>query len=69
MLKQEAIKQLLIVKSILSQIKDEDYRSTLITLKGASIGKHIRHIVCNVLIHMRVIRRRIIFYNILNCYS
>ena len=45
MLKQEAIKQLLSVQSILSQIKDEDYNSTLTTLKGASIGKHIRHIV------------------------
>lgn len=45
MLKQEAIKQLLSVQSILSQIKDEDYNATLTTLKGASIGKHIRHIV------------------------
>ncbi|PBQ30574.1 hypothetical protein CNR22_01900 [Sphingobacteriaceae bacterium] len=45
MLKQEAIKQLLSVQSILSQIKDEDYTSALTTLKGASIGKHIRHIV------------------------
>ena len=45
MLKQEAIKQLLSVQSILSQIKEEDYNTTLTTLKGASIGKHIRHIV------------------------
>lgn len=45
MLKQEAIKQLLSVQSILSQIKDEDYVTALKTLKGASIGKHIRHIV------------------------
>lgn len=45
MLKQEAIKQLLSVQYILSQIKDEDYTASLITLKGASIGKHIRHIV------------------------
>lgn len=45
MLKQEAIKQLLSVQSILSQIKDNDYTATLTTLKGASIGKHIRHIV------------------------
>jgi hypothetical protein len=45
MLKQEAIKQLLSVQSILSQIEDKDYTSTLTTLRGASIGKHIRHIV------------------------
>ncbi len=45
MLKQEAIKQLLSVRSILCQIKDEDYTTSLKTLKGASIGKHIRHIV------------------------
>lgn len=45
MLKQEAIKQLLSVQFILSQIKEEDYTSKLTTLKGASIGKHIRHIV------------------------
>jgi hypothetical protein len=45
MLKQEAIKQLLSVQSILSQIKHNDYTATLTTLKGASIGKHIRHIV------------------------
>ena len=45
MLKQEAIKQLLSVRSILSQIKEEDYTASLETLKGASIGKHIRHVV------------------------
>lgn len=45
MLNQEAIKQLLSVQSILSQIKDEDYNASLTMLKGASIGKHIRHIV------------------------
>ena len=45
MLKQEAIKQLLSVQSILCQINDEDYSTSLKTLKGASIGKHIRHIV------------------------
>lgn len=45
MLIQEAIKQLLSVRSILAQIKEEDYTSPLKTLRGASIGKHIRHIV------------------------
>lgn len=45
MLKNEAIKQLLSVQSILSQIKDDDYNKALITLKGASIGKHVRHLV------------------------
>jgi len=45
MLEEEAIKQLLSVQSILCQIKDEDYRTSLKTLKGASIGKHIRHVV------------------------
>jgi hypothetical protein len=45
MLNQEAIKQLLSVQSILFQIKDEDYNAPLTTLKGASIGKHMRHIV------------------------
>ena len=45
MLKQEAIKQLLCVQSILLQIKEKDYIKPLKTLKEASIGKHIRHIV------------------------
>lgn len=45
MLKQEAIEKLLSLSSILSQIKDEDYSTSLKTLKGASIGKHIRHVV------------------------
>ena len=45
MLKQEAIKQLLSIQSILSQILEEDYNATLPTLKGASIGKHVRHIL------------------------
>lgn len=45
MLKQEAIKQLLSVQTILQQIKEEDYRMPLDTLKGASIGKHVRHLV------------------------
>ena len=45
MLKQEAIKQLLSVQSILSQINEEDYKTSLTTLKGVSVGKHIRHVV------------------------
>lgn len=43
--KQEAVKQLLAIQSILSQIKDEDYTASLSTLKSVSIGKHVRHIV------------------------
>jgi hypothetical protein len=45
MLIQEAIKQLLSVKYILAQINEKDYSAELKTLKGASIGKHIRHVV------------------------
>jgi hypothetical protein len=45
MLRQEAIKQLKSVQYILSQIEDDDYSTSLTTLKDASIGKHIRHIV------------------------
>lgn len=44
MLKQKAINQLLSIQSILSQINEEDYKTSLKTLKGATIGKHIRHI-------------------------
>ena len=45
MLKEEAIKQLLSVQFILSQIKQGDYNTSLATLKNASIGKHVRHIL------------------------
>ena len=45
MLKTEAIKQLISLKSILHQINVEDYKQSLNTLKGASIGKHVRHVV------------------------
>ena len=45
MLKEAAIKQLLSVQSILHQITDEDYILQLKTLKEASIGKHVRHII------------------------
>ncbi|MGQ0827350.1 MAG: hypothetical protein ACT4ON_03030 [Bacteroidota bacterium] len=45
MLKESAILQLFNLKSILNQIKEEDYKLSLKTLKGASIGKHVRHIV------------------------
>jgi hypothetical protein len=45
MLKKIAIGQLLSIESLLSQIKDEDYHLPLTTLKGSSIGRHIRHIV------------------------
>ena len=45
MLKTEAIKQLISVKSILHQINVGDYKQSLNTLKGASIGKHVRHVV------------------------
>lgn len=45
MLKREAIKQLKSVQSILHQINDEDYTLPLSTLKNATIGKHIRHVI------------------------
>lgn len=45
MLKQEAIKQLLSIQSILSQIKEADYCFALPTLRDASVGKHVRHIL------------------------
>jgi hypothetical protein len=45
MLKREAIKQLKSVQLILNQIQDEDYILPLPTLKNATIGKHVRHIV------------------------
>lgn len=45
MLKEASIKQLLTVQSILTQITEEDYVAKLKTLKEASIGKHVRHIL------------------------
>ncbi len=42
MLKTEAIKQLTSLKFILQQINANDYKQTLTTLKGASIGKHVQ---------------------------
>lgn len=45
MLKTEAIKQLTSLKFILQQINPNDYKQTLTTLKGASIGKHVRHVL------------------------
>ena len=45
MLKQAAIKQLESIRSILVQIESDDYTAELSTLKKASIGKHVRHIV------------------------
>ncbi|CAN5516487.1 hypothetical protein BH10BAC1_BH10BAC1_19390 [soil metagenome] len=45
MLKEAAIKQLESIRSILVQIESTDYMAELTTLKKASIGKHVRHIV------------------------
>lgn len=45
MLKEAAIKQLESIRSILVQIESDDYIAELSTLKKASIGKHVRHIV------------------------
>lgn len=45
MLKEAAIKQLQSLQFILSQIREEDYQTNLKTLKEASIGKHVRHII------------------------
>ena len=45
MLIQEAIKQLHSLKYILEQISQQDYQKSLVTLKNASIGKHVRHII------------------------
>jgi hypothetical protein len=45
MLTSIAISQVLSLKNVLDQIKDEDYAIPLNTLKGASISKHVRHVV------------------------
>ncbi|MGL4599591.1 MAG: DinB family protein [Bacteroidia bacterium] len=45
MLTSIAISQLLSLKNVLDQIKDEDYAISLNTLKGMSISKHVRHVV------------------------
>lgn len=45
MLKLAAIKQLSSLQTILKQIKEDDYTTSLHILKGASIGKHVRHII------------------------
>jgi hypothetical protein len=45
MLQQAAIAQLQCLSNVLHQIKDEDYILPLATLKGSSIGMHVRHIV------------------------
>lgn len=45
MLKKKAIEQLLVVKSILSQMDDLEYSLKLEILKNSSIGSHVRHIV------------------------
>ncbi len=45
MLTSIAISQLSNLKNVLGQIKDEDYALPLNTLKGMSIGKHVRHVV------------------------
>ncbi len=45
MLKKKAIEQLLVVKSILSQMDDFEYSLKLEILKNSSIGSHVRHIV------------------------
>ena len=45
MLKLAAIKQLSSLQTILKQIKEDDYKTHLDILKGASIGKHVRHII------------------------
>ena len=45
MLKKTAISQLMSLIFVLNQLKDEDYNFPLKTLKNASIGKHLRHIV------------------------
>ncbi len=45
MITQAAITQLQSLQNILLQINDTDYSLPIPTLKGASIGKHTRHIV------------------------
>lgn len=45
MIQESAIKQLNNLQAILLQIKKEDYNLELAILKGASIGKHTRHII------------------------
>ncbi len=45
MLRTAAINQLLSIQSILNQIDEKDYVASLKTLKDASIGKHVRHIL------------------------
>jgi hypothetical protein len=45
MLKEAAIKQLESIRTILLQIESDDYTAELNTLKNASVGKHIRHIL------------------------
>jgi hypothetical protein len=45
MLAAASIAQLMNIKSILLQIKEQDYMLALPTLKGASVGKHVRHVV------------------------
>jgi uncharacterized damage-inducible protein DinB len=45
MLKRAAISQLLNLKAVLNQLKDEHYNLPVTTLKKGSISKHVRHIV------------------------
>jgi hypothetical protein len=45
MLNREAIKQLNSLAIILQQIKDEDYKLEVKTLRNSTIGKHVRHII------------------------
>lgn len=45
MITQAAITQLQSLQHILQQITDNDYTLALPTLKGASVGKHTRHII------------------------
>lgn len=45
MLKKAAINQLLSLRSILDQIKSEDFTLPVSSLNKATIGKHIRHVL------------------------
>lgn len=45
MLIQEAVKQLQSLSSFLKQLKGNDYKLNVTTLKNSSIGKHVRHIL------------------------
>ncbi|MDX2172013.1 MAG: hypothetical protein SFY56_02760 [Bacteroidota bacterium] len=45
MLKQNSIKQLLQLESILNQVNEQDYSKPLKVLDNSSIGKHVRHIL------------------------